>query len=83
MRPADLSACRRLARIPADQQPGDWAALASAFNQLDDYLSMGGPWPPEWERADHKPYALREAPASDEQLPIPGLVFGERETRSA
>lgn len=58
MNPDDLLASiRALARIPSAQQPGDWAALATRFNQLDDWLSMGGSVPASWQTDSWKPYA--------------------------
>jgi hypothetical protein len=63
-----LARIRDLSHLPASQQPGDWAELATAVNALDDLLSMGAGPPAAWVRETWKPYAPKTAPSYQPML---------------
>jgi hypothetical protein len=65
-----LARIRDLSHLPASQQPGDWAELATAVNALDDLLSMGGEPPAAWARETWKPYAPKTAPSYQPMLSV-------------
>ena len=51
-----LTEINALARPPMKDRPGNWAALAHKFSQLNDYLAMGGRPPRAWQTEAWKPY---------------------------